>query len=396
MCAPLHRLLFTARPADTVPERVGVPNDAAALAGAAQLALDECLSVTVVADQGDASWARPVSGRAQLLAGALHRPLDTAWRRTSYTALTAGAHDAVPAIASEPEVEEKDDEPATPAPPAAPAAGQDVPSPMADLPGGTAFGTLVHAVLERVDTAADLAAEVRTHARSQLARLGPAGLDASSLVDALLPTLHTPLGPLAGGRSLADIRTTDRLAELDFELPLRGGDRPNGRSTLAELAPLLRAALPLDDPLRGYADLLADPALGDATLSGYLTGSIDAVLRVDGRYVVVDYKTNRLGVPDTPLTAWDYRPAALAEAMVAAHYPLQALLYQVALHRFLRWRLPDYAPARDLGGVLYLFLRGMCGPDVVLDDGSIPGVFAWQPPAALVTAASDLLAGGAR
>jgi exodeoxyribonuclease V beta subunit len=38
----------------------------------------------------------------------------------------------------------------------------------------------------------------------------------------------------------------------------------------------------------------------------------------------------------------------------------------------------------------------MCGPDVVLADGSIPGVFAWQPPAAMVVAASDLLAGGAR
>ena len=71
----------------------------------------------------------------------------------------------------------------------------------------------------------------------------------------------------------------------------------------------------------------------------------------------------------------------MAEAMLLAHYPLQALLYQVALHRFLRWRLPAYDPAAHLGGVLYLFLRGMCGPGVEFADGTVPGVFAWQPPA---------------
>ena len=84
-----------------------------------------------------------------------------------------------------------------------------------------------------------------------------------------------------------------------------------------------------------------------------------------------------------------------SDAMLQAHYPLQALLYEVALHRFLRWRVAGYDPARHLGGVLYLFLRGMCGPEVSFADGSVPGVFAWLPPATLVVAASDVLAGGA-
>jgi len=74
--------------------------------------------------------------------------------------------------------------------------------------------------------------------------------------------------------------------------------------------------------------------------------------------------------------------------MSRAHYGLQALLYTVALHRYLRWRLPGYAPDRHLAGVLYLFLRGMAGdPDA--------GVFAWRPSGDLVTALSDLLDGGA-
>jgi hypothetical protein len=83
--------------------------------------------------------------------------------------------------------------------------------------------------------------------------------------------------------------------------------------------------------------------------------------------------------------------------MVHGHYPLQALLYAVALHRTLRWRLPDYDPATHLGSVLYLFVRGMAGPDTPTVDGQPCGVFAWDLPAELVTATSDLLhgAGGA-
>ncbi len=397
LCAPLHRLLFTDTPADGVPERVSVPGDAAAWTRSSARAVEHCLSVTIVPEGDGATWRRPAAARPPLGAATVHRAFDPSWRRTSYSALTAGVHDVTPMVGSEPEVTDQDDEPATPAATASPAAGPAAVSPMDALPGGTAFGTLVHAILERLDPSVDeLADELRTQVRGQLARLGPADLDAAALAAALLAALRTPLGPLAGGRSLADIAPAERLAELDFELPLGGGDRPNGISHLRDIANLLRGQLPADDALVGYAELLTDPVLGDAPLKGYLTGSIDAVLRIDGRYLVVDYKTNRLGAPDSPLTAWDYRPAAMAEAMLLAHYPLQALLYDVALHRFLRWRIADYDPQRHLGGVLYLFLRGMCGPDVVFDDGAIPGVFAWRPPASLVVAVSDMLAFGVR
>jgi exodeoxyribonuclease V beta subunit len=118
------------------------------------------------------------------------------------------------------------------------------------------------------------------------------------------------------------------------------------------------------------------------------------VLRTGGRYLVVDYKTNWLGPADEPLTAAAYRPEALAEAMGHSSYPLQALLYAVVAHRFLRWRLPGYDPRRHLGGVLYLYVRGMCGPTTPVVDGQPCGVFSWRPPVALVQAVSDLLDGG--
>jgi exodeoxyribonuclease V beta subunit len=83
----------------------------------------------------------------------------------------------------------------------------------------------------------------------------------------------------------------------------------------------------------------------------------------------------------------------MADSMLHSHYPLQAMLYSVVLHRYLRWRLPDYDPERHLGGVLYLYLRGMCGPQTPVVDGMRCGVFSWRPPAAMVVALSDLLAG---
>ena len=274
---------------------------------------------------------------------------------------------------------------------------------MADLPSGAGFGSLVHAVLEHADPEApDLGAELRDRAAEQL-RWWPADVTPDELAAAMVPLHETPLGPLVPGYTLGRIPLRDRLRELDFEFPLAGGDvRLRGDEVLLrDLAPLLRRHLPSGDALEPYAERLEAPPLGDQPLRGYLSGSIDVVLRTpaatgDGeRYVVVDYKTNLLGEPGTTLTAADYAPDRLAEAMLHSHYPLQALLYTVVLHRYLRWRRPGYDPESHLGGVLYLYVRGMCGADTPLTDGHPAGVFSWRAPVALVEAMSDLLDGPA-
>jgi exodeoxyribonuclease V beta subunit len=109
--------------------------------------------------------------------------------------------------------------------------------------------------------------------------------------------------------------------------------------------------------------------------------------------VVVDYKTNRLTRPGAAPGPDDYAPDRLTQAMADHHYPLQALLYSVALHRYLRWRLSDYDPEVHLGGIAYLFVRGMVGADTPVTAGQRHGVFSWAVPAQLVTDLSDLLAG---
>ena len=387
--SPLHRLLHAthsgppARPALAYNTRsLPLGGSPAALPWLA----DAGVSVVEV-DEAQTSRA-PASG---LEVGELHgrawtRTIDPHWRRTSYSGLTADAHaDDAPVIA---------DEPAEPVPvDPDPALAQ--PSPMAALPGGAAFGTLVHSVYETLDARGD---DWRARLREQVGRavrLWPIeGVRADALADAMAPTLETPLGTIAEGCTLRSFSPSDRLTELDFEFAL---DAP--RATLAEIAGLLATHVPTGDDLGGYAALLGGPALTQQRLHGFLTGSIDAVLRLpSGRFLVVDYKTNRLSAPGEPpeaLTLGHYTRGAMAEAMMASHYPLQALLYLVALHRFLRQRLAGYTPERHLGGAAYLFVRGMAGADTTVVDGHPTGVFAWHPSPELVQAVSRLLAGGA-
>lgn len=329
-----------------------------------------------------------------------HRAIDTGWRRTSYSGLIRVTETFGSAgVSSEPEVSELDDESGD-VPLSQKASGPELPSPMADLPVGAKFGTLVHAVLETADPLApDLAAELQAHIRGHSV-WWPVDVAPDALAAAMVPMHDTPLGPLASGLTLRRIGLPDRLRELDFEFPLAGGDLRTAAPEirLADVGAMLRARLPGDDALAPYAERLIGRPLGDQPLRGYLTGSVDAVLRVpDGagqRYLVVDYKTNWLGDPDRPLTSADYDRPRLVEAMLHSDYPLQALLYSVVLHRFLRWRLRDYDPGRHLGGVLYLFLRGMCGAATPVVDGHPSGVFSWRPPASLIEGLSDLLDGG--
>ncbi|GLZ45923.1 RecBCD enzyme subunit RecB [Actinomycetospora sp. NBRC 106375] len=403
----VHRLLIGRPAPGTGPDRLyPVWEDARVFAHLEALA-DDDVAVERVEPRRPVPYVPDAGDHHPLAAAPFDRALDLAWRRSSYSSLTAGAHAGSP-VASEPEdrtvADETDPEDA---PPTEADEVEPVPSPMADLPVGPSFGTLVHSVLETVDTAAgDLHAALVDAARTELTHRPHDEVDAATLAEALLPVMRTPL-PAGGPATLADVAPRDRLAELDFELPLAGGDRVRPGTppvTLLEVAALLRRHLPADDPLADYPDALEHPGahgVGDQVLRGYLTGSIDGVLRgPDGRFVVVDYKTNWLG-PIGPtgraaLTAAHYGPRAMAAAMIASHYPLQAALYAVALHRFLRWRLPGYDPATHLGGVLYLFLRGMCGPDAPVVDGTACGVFAWNPSPALVVDLSTLLDGGGR
>ena len=413
----LSRLLRGRKPGDpVVPDRCDPPriDDPDALALLRRWA-DEggpVLEESVIAPSVKVELPSPAE---DLAVRHFHRHIDALWRRTSYSGLIRAAEAGESeGVSSEPEVIELDDEldpefasaggsgtssaGPTVASPSPAGADSDLASPMADLPKGAKFGSLVHAVLETADPfAADLAAELESQIEAHSV-WWPLEVPAEQLAAAMVPLHDTPLGPLAAELTLRQIGLRDRLREMDFEFPLAGGDLRDGSPEirLADVGQLLREHLPATDPFACYADRLESDVLGHQSLRGYLTGSVDVVLRIGERYLVVDYKTNWLGSSDpaAPLTTADYRQPRLVEAMLHSDYPLQALLYSVVLHRFLRWRQPGYDPETHLGGVLYLFLRGMCGPDTPRIDGHPAGVFSWHPPATLVEAISDVLHAG--
>ena len=280
---------------------------------------------------------------------------------------------------------------------------------IADLPAGTAFGSAVHEIFERIEVvpgadAAAVAASIR----------GIVGEATSSrllrpyheaLADMIAMAMHTPFGgpadmPFRDAR-LVDFGKADRLREMDFEMAVAGLDR----GVLAsDIGRVLNQCLPAHDPLRAYAGRLAGHAF-DVPLAGLLNGSIDAVLRLPGRpaddprLVIADYKTNKLHAQGDALPLAAYAPAKLVAAMADHHYPLQALVYGTAVYRMLRWRLgrrmpAGWDPGACLVGVVYGFIRGMKGPDTPADCGGRRyGVFTWQPPAGLWKRLSDLLAG---
>ncbi len=197
-------------------------------------------------------------------------------------------------------------------------------------------------------------------------------------------------GPLSGRKRM----TWSPTVPLEqVERAGRAHDATVNDIALAAVAGALRRHLPAGDVLAGYPERLEDPALGQG-LRGFLTGTIDLVVRLPGavpRFVVLDHKTNRLAAPGEEPQARHFRPSALAVEMQRSHYVLQGLLYAVALHRYLRWRLAGYRPEVHLAGIVYLFLRGMTGPGTPEVDGGRCGVFAWRPPGGLVEELSDVL-----
>jgi exodeoxyribonuclease V beta subunit len=101
------------------------------------------------------------------------------------------------------------------------------------------------------------------------------------------------------------------------------------------------------------------PALQRSQLHGMLMGFADLVFEHQGRYWVLDHKSNHLGHTDAA-----YSATGLASAMAKHRYDVQAAIYLLALHRLLRSRLGNaYQPHQHLGGAVYLFLRGVHGPE---------------------------------
>lgn len=260
--------------------------------------------------------------------------------------------------------------------------------PLASFPRGTAAGNLLHSVFEQLDfvdaNPATVTETLTTHA--QQTRF--VGLPVAEAVTGILAAIDTPLGDTFGDIALRNLTRDDRADEMPFTLPLA---TKQATVTLASLAPLLRQSR--DVLLNRLAERLENDRF-HTPLAGFLTGSIDALVRLhDGRYAVIDYKSNFVADVTGDTHQACYAPDMLTHTMTEHLYTLQALLYLVATHRYLAGRIDNYTPETHLAGAGYLFLRGMTGLDTPKqDDGQRYGVATVTVEPEILHAINQLLA----
>jgi exodeoxyribonuclease V beta subunit len=233
------------------------------------------------------------------------------------------------------------------------------------FPKGARAGTFLHGLFEQLDFPDARGALLAQVVEQRLQLEGYDPLWQPVLEQLVADVLDAPLD--AGGLCLRQVAATNRLVELEFLLPVAGLDCRTLNLLLAE-----------GDALSARAGLLQFDRV-----QGMLKGFVDLVFRVDERYYIADYKSNHLG-HDTQA----YEQEALEGAMLEHRYDLQYQLYTLALHRLLRQRLPDYDYDTHMGGVFYLFVRGMRA-----GAQEHPGVFQSRPDRVLIESLDRLFAG---
>ncbi len=330
----------------------GEPKDAAGLRACIDALCGEDITCRTPAEPDSERWQVTEASRAALSARALRRMPADNWRVTSYSGLQQQGHSVAQDLIPRLDVD-------------AAGVGDVVEEPELtphQFPRGASPGTFLHSLFEDLDFTQPVdPAWVRE-------KLELGGYDAHwepVLTQWLDAVLQAPL--TERGVSLRHLSAREKQVEMAFYLPIA--------------QPLI--ASQLDALIRRFDPLSAGcPPLDFMQVRGMLKGFIDLVFRHEGRYYLLDYKSNWLGEDSTA-----YTQEAMASAMQAHRYDLQYQLYTLALHRYLRHRIADYDYERHFGGVIYLFLRGV--------DREYPrqGIFSTRPDGELIALMDEMFAG---
>jgi exodeoxyribonuclease V, beta subunit len=326
--------------------------DAAGLEASLRALCDEHIALTLTSDPDSSHWQALQAEMPELTARQVTRRMVDDWRVTSYSGLQQRGHsmaqDLLPRLdidaAGTGEMTEEDE--LTPH----------------HFPRGASPGTFLHSLFEDIDFTQPIEPDWM---REKLQLNGFEEHWEPVLTRWISQVLATPL--TADGVTLNQLGARQKQVEMEFYLPIE--------KTLVPQA--------LDAVVRQYDPLSAGcPPLDFRQVRGMLKGFIDLVFRHDGRYYLLDYKSNWLGENRDA-----YTQQAMAQAMQSHRYDLQYQLYSLALHRYLRHRLADYDYERHFGGVIYLFLRGVDG------EPGQQGIFSTRPQQALIAAMDELFAG---
>lgn len=275
---------------------------------------------------------------------------------TSFSGLTATAHDVTPdrdaLPENRPEVTEEEE-----------SSGPGLS--IFTFPKGAKAGNFFHMILENADFTRP----------EELPELVANGLERFRFDPGYAPVVVGKLRellnlPLAEGVKLSEVGKADRLVEAPFYYPIQPV-RSNDLASAFE-----GESLP-EDYLGNLGRLNFRP------VDGYMTGFIDLLIRHNGRYFILDWKSNWLGS-----SPGQYTKEALRKAMGGSYYFLQYHLYTLALHRHLATTLSGYDYERHFGGVFYVFLRGVDQTDPA------SGIYYDRPSSGLVKRLEKVLLAG--
>lgn len=331
--------------------QLGEPKDAEGLRQCIEALCGDHIALHIPSSPDNSRWQMPEQPVADLNARQIQRTLADDWRVTSYSGLQQHGQSIAQDLMPKLDVD-------------AAGVGDVLPEPALtphQFPRGASPGTFLHSLFEELDFTQPVSTEW------VLKMLQSGGFDEKwqpVLADWITAILQAPL--TQQGISLSQLTAKDKQVEMEFYLPIA--------------SPLKADAL--DALIREYDPLSAGcPPLNFRQVQGMLKGFIDLVFRHEGRYYLLDYKSNWLGDSSDA-----YTQDAMAAAMQQHRYDLQYQLYTLALHRYLRHRIADYRYEDHFGGVIYLFLRGV--------DATDPnsGIFSTRPDAALIEKMDELFA----
>ncbi|MEB7917790.1 exodeoxyribonuclease V subunit beta [Enterobacter mori] len=331
--------------------QLGEPKDAAGLRQCIEALCGDHIALHIPSSPDNSRWQMPEQPVADLNTRQIKRTLADDWRVTSYSGLQQHGQSIAQDLMPKLDVD-------------AAGVGDVLPEPALtphQFPRGASPGTFLHSLFEELDFTQPVSTEW------VLKMLQSGGFDEKwqpVLTDWVTAILQAPL--TQQGISLNQLTAKDKQVEMEFYLPIA--------------SPLKADAL--DALIREYDPLSAGcPPLNFRQVQGMLKGFIDLVFRHEGRYYLLDYKSNWLGDSSDA-----YTQDAMASAMQQHRYDLQYQLYTLALHRYLRHRIADYRYEDHFGGVIYLFLRGV--------DATDPnsGIFSTRPDAALIEKMDELFA----
>jgi exodeoxyribonuclease V beta subunit len=333
-------------------------------------------------DTGYAPRRLPREGAGESLSCRVaERRLSRSWRTSSYSGLTSKNHYVHP---HQPAGQDHDDGDSDDAAPDEHEAALAKPILLKGFGGGAVAGSCIHSIYEHLDFSDSDPAHLEELTGKYLDSYG---LDSSSwlaaVCETIRETLKTPLDPAVSGLALEKIAKGQRLDEMQFLFPVSQDIEGRGLGGALDPARLAEIFSSVNSEMVPpvYPDMLA--ALDFQHLRGFLTGFIDLTFVHNGKWYIVDYKSNHLGA-----RMGDYQEENISATMMSHHYILQYHIYTVALHRYLRSRLPDYDYEEHFGGVYYLFIKGM---KENLGPGN--GIFRDRPPRALTESLSSIFEG---